>query len=367
MLRHKNGSAEKAMPTPQPRNLSPHLTFLDVIRDCCARGGRLTLAAESSDGNAFTVLVDRGGPFNVSGNGLSGSDALVAAARLDSGSYTIADGWPVSQPLYQIGLDATLKMLSQENMPTVVGDLPSPRGVDTFRNNSTPVARPAPTVSMKTLPMPFAPAAAAGPTVPPAPLVAPAPAPAPTPAVVAVVAPPAAAVVAAPMAPAPVVAPAPASSPPAPVVPAPAPAPPAAPAQAFVPRAPIPQPLAGLVPEMPEAPVVETDPLTPGSPTASADQGGLKHKMTQALLWLVQIDEPERYTLGQARVLVSRALRTSFRGLLDPFSNRAAAHWNQAKEDWEKSGEVVAKQKARKTKRVREVDVDPQRSPLSGR
>jgi hypothetical protein len=88
--------------------------------------------------------------------------------------------------------------------------------------------------------------------------------------------------------------------------------------------------------------------------------------MTQSILWLVQIDEPERYTFRQARILVSRALVTFFRGLLDPFTNRAFARWNQAKDDWEKSGEVVAKQKARKTKRVREVDVDPQRSPLSG-
>ena len=338
MLRHKNGSAEKAMPTPQPRNLSPHLTFLDVIRDCCARVGRFTLAAESGDGRAFTVLVDRGGPFNVSGDGLTGSDALVAAARLDSGSYTIADGWPMSQPLYQIGLDATLKMLSQENMPTVVGDLPSPRGVDSLRNNSMPVARPAPPVSMEPLPMPFAPTPAALPDVSAEPTVAPAP-----------------------QGPA-----RPWGPRPRPVAPAieVAPTPPATPAPAVAPSIPAQQPLATLVPDMPE-PVVETDPLSPGSATASADQGGLKRTMTQSILWLVQIDQPERYTLGQARVLVSRALRTSFLGLLDPFSNRAAAHWNQAKDDWEKSGEVVAKQKARKTKRVREVDVDPQGGPLS--
>ncbi|MFY9613936.1 MAG: hypothetical protein WAT58_00930, partial [Candidatus Dormiibacterota bacterium] len=142
MLRHKSGKPDTT-DRPQTGDLSAHLTFLDVIRDCCDRGGRFTLTAESPTAVAYTVLVDRGGPFNVSGEGQTGTDALVAAAQLSSGTYAIAEGWPVAQPLYQIGLDATLKMLSNGTMPAVVGELPAARGVDSQRNPQ-PAATPAP-------------------------------------------------------------------------------------------------------------------------------------------------------------------------------------------------------------------------------
>jgi hypothetical protein len=264
MLRRK--STADAGPTPQVRHLSSHLTSLDVIRDCCARGGRFTLLAEAPEGTSYTVLIDRGGPFNVSGAGLSGSEALVAAARLTSGTCSITEGWPVAQPLYQIGLDATLRMLSGDTMPTTVGELPAPRGVDTLRN-----ASPAPPASIPQL---------------------------------------------------------------EPATPAP-------------------------------LELQETDALTLSGPTTSADQGRKKHLVTQAILWLVQVDEPERYTFVQAQTLLKRALYYSLRGLFHPFRDRAAAQWQQAKQDWEKSAEVVAKQKARKARRSREVDVDP--APLTGR
>ena len=277
MLRHKSGSAESTT-KPQARQLSQHLTFLDVIRDCCARGGRFTLTADSGDGRAYTVLVDRGGPFNVSGDGIAGSEALVAASRLNSGTYVIAEGWPVAQPLYQIGLDATLQMLARETMPTVVGTLPAPRGVDTLRNSNAATAPP----------VGRAPAAAEPPL------------------------------------------------------------------------------MASLMPVSAENAVVVTDPLAPGGATVSADQGGFRNMVTQAILWLVQVDEPERYSLSQARVLLARALAGSFRGLFHPFSRHAAARWQQAKVDWEKSGEVAAKQRARRSKPRREIDVDPRSGPLSG-
>ena len=124
--------------------------------------------------------------------------------------------------------------------------------------------------------------------------------------------------------------------------------------------------MGSLVPPMPDMEPV-ADGLAPGGPTDSADQGPLKHTMTQALLWLVQIEDPNRYTFHQARVLLTRAVATAVRSLFDPFQRRATARWSQAKEDWEKSGEAVAKQKARQVKREREVDVDPRSGPLSGR
>jgi hypothetical protein len=306
MLRRK--STSDAAPKAQVRPLSAHLTSLDVIRDCCARGGRFTLFAESPDGSTYTVLIDRGGPFNVSGGGLSGSEALVAAARLTSGTYTITEGWPVEQPLYQIGLDATLRMLSRDTMPAVVGDLPAPRGVDTLRNAN----------NAQTASEPAAPPAAVVPPVSPAPVA-----------------------YVAPVASVPAVAP---SVPPVAVEPT---------------------PVGRMAPAATEE-LHETDDLAPAGPTTSADQGRAKHLQTQAILWLVQVDEPERYNVTQARALLKRALSYSMRGAFHPFRDRAAAQWQQAKDDWEKSGEVVAKQKARKAKRVREVDVDPSRGPLSG-
>jgi lipoprotein-anchoring transpeptidase ErfK/SrfK len=200
----------------------------------------------------------------------------------------------VAQPLYQIGLDATLMMLSGDTMPTTVGELPAPRGVDTLRN-----ASPAPSASIpQPLPGPVAPVASVARRM------------------------------------------APAAAETAPV----GTAAPAAPAE-----------------------LQETDALAPSGPTTSADQGHKKHLVTQAILWLVQVDEPERYTLAQAQTLLRRALYYSLRGLLHPFRDRAAAQWQQAKQDWEKSGEVAAKQKARKARRSREVDVDPASGPLSGR
>jgi hypothetical protein len=109
------------------------------------------------------------------------------------------------------------------------------------------------------------------------------------------------------------------------------------------------------------------DPLLPGELTASQNQGSFKHAMTQALLWLMTIDEPQRYTLPQARAITIRAMRSWLIGLFDPIRGQVGRRVQRAREDWEKSGEVVAKQKARQQRRQREVDVDPQAGPLSGR
>ena len=184
MRRSKKKSDKTA---PETRLLSPDLTFLDVVRDACTRGGRFTLTADS-DGATFVVLVDSGGPFNASGSGVTGSEALVAASRLTSGTYSVVDGWPVAQPLYQIGLDATLKILSQD-IPETVGDLPAHRGVDALRNADAapmmyypppqgpqPTAQPGdvwsapePGPAAEPLPTPFAPMSSVTPPQAPAP------------------------------------------------------------------------------------------------------------------------------------------------------------------------------------------------------
>jgi hypothetical protein len=368
-LRHKPDKAEAGAP-PQPLALTENLTFLDVIRDSCARGGRFTATAQSPDGSAYTVLVDRGGPFNVSGGGLSGTDALIAASRLRAGTYTLAEGWPVAQPLYQIGLDATLRMLSSGTMPAVVGELPAARGIDALRNADAAVAPPrqpaaAPAPPADPHPVPFIPtlvpdnpqaerdsvemAAAPEPTTVPEPAAAevdPQPV-----APVATVEPGPVVAIVEPVAVVQVV-----PEPPAAAVPAePAPA-----EHALV---------ESLVPPVAPVPVESSEAnfFLPGGPTTSADQGGFRHLATQSLLWLVQIDEPERYTLPQARRITSRAITGSMSGMFHPFQDAAHTRWQKAKQDWEKSGEVVAKQQARKKKRVREVDVDPRQGPLSGR
>ncbi|MEA2645467.1 MAG: hypothetical protein QOE92_550, partial [Chloroflexota bacterium] len=114
----------------------------------------------------------------------------------------------------------------------------------------------------------------------------------------------------------------------------------------------------------PETPL---DPLLPGDLESSARQGSYRHMLTQALLWLVAIDEPTRYTLPQARAITFRAIGQWFAGMFDPVTRQFSRRWERARDDWEKSGEVVAKQKARQQRRQREVDVDPQAGPLSGR
>jgi hypothetical protein len=85
------------------------------------------------------------------------------------------------------------------------------------------------------------------------------------------------------------------------------------------------------------------------------------------MLWLVQIDEPERYNIRQARRITSRAIGGSVRGLVHPFQHRAKVQWQRTKQDWERSGQAAAREQQRQKRRVREVDVDPRSGPLSGR
>ncbi|HEY8740274.1 MAG TPA: hypothetical protein VIN56_06755, partial [Candidatus Dormibacteraeota bacterium] len=128
-MKHRKQNPVKV--TSQVRELGSRQSFLDVLRDACAHDGRYTLTAES-DGQMFTVLVDRGGPFNAIGGGTAGSPALVAAAQLRTGRCTVSIGWPVDQPLYQPGLDRTLRALVDGAVEP--STLPQHRGVDSLRN-----------------------------------------------------------------------------------------------------------------------------------------------------------------------------------------------------------------------------------------
>jgi hypothetical protein len=368
-------------------SLGPNLSFLDVVEDACHKGGRCTLTAESN-GVSYVVMVDRGGPFHVSGAGLTGSAALAMAATLRDGTYVVDEGWPVDQPVYQLGLDATLKNLLLGSARTEVPDLPPARGVDAIRNaawspgpDGSAIAalasQPAPPVAVLPLDLPVMAAptgltATAPPSAPRAPSPAPIPTRAPQPAAAPRVDPPAAVFPApptaapvsptpvspAPVSPAPVspalVSPAPVS--PGPLSPAPvassAPAPVAAPVAAPVPASSSARSdhaaNAGAGHEMGFGENMELDAAMPGEVGASEKQGQLGHLVTQALLWTVQIEEPSRYTLNQSWILVLRALRSAFSVLIDPIERELVRRWSRTKEDWRKSGESVAKQNAQK-------------------
>lgn len=134
MLRKKNKPAEAVQDT----ILSDRLSFLDVIVDTCRNSGRYTVVAESGD-QTYTVLIDRGGPFNVDGSDSTGSAALVKAASLRHGTYNVIQGWPVDQPVYQLGLATVLQGLLLGTRPEEA-QLPPARGVDAMRNATSPKA-----------------------------------------------------------------------------------------------------------------------------------------------------------------------------------------------------------------------------------
>lgn len=348
MLRKREPKVE----APKARPLGPDLSFLDVVADTCARGARFTVTAEGPEGD-FTVLVDRGGPFNAAGTRTTGAAALEAAATLRSGMYTVHNGWPMEQPLYQIGLDKTLARLLGNEAPAA-DDLPEARGVDALRAAGTGAiaGNPAPAGPV--------PAAPAGPVF----------AALPSPVFGAPASPAFAAPFAMPMSlpEQPAMAPAPSSSmapptvtappefrPPQPLMPMPMPAPMAMPAPAIAPTPVSAEPqlpshhaeralIESLHPVEPVAP----DPLAPGAAGSSQAQGRLKHLVTQALLWLVQIDgDGSRYTLAQAAGLVKIALAEygyELRANFSYFYHRVIRHQvDRVKDDWRKSGQVAAR------------------------
>ena len=407
MLRKKKKAPEAVPET----ILSDRLSFLDVIVEACQRTGRYTLIAESGD-ETYTVMIDRGGPFNVDGGGSVGGPALIKAASLRRGTYSVIEGWPVDRPVYQLGLDTALQGLMLGTKPQE-RELPPARGVDAIRNadwqkptNGAPAGNgkePDPFAGKPAIgapPDPFGKSARNGgglqPFVQPAGpwLVAGAPAPAGA----------ATPVKAAPDPPSPAAGmqPVEAAAPVATMVEEPevtvaqpqdlalaeaaeAPAQNAAvPAEALRapmeaiedPRATIEAPPAVVAPSpeittrAQEAAAVH-DMAEPAdtisylrqvaraaevdhedkAPSSMKQPGRLKRRVMKFLLWTVEVeDEPDHYTLGQVLRLVGRSLGSGFALIFRPLTRPFTSRWRQARNDWRQSGEVMSRQKARKTK-----------------
>jgi hypothetical protein len=339
MLKKKN---KKESSTDRTGTLGPDMSFLFVIQDACRRGGRYTLTAESK-GLKYAVMVDRNGPFNVTGGGYTGSAALAMAAALRTGTYSMSEGWPELQPYYQLGLDTTLKTLLDGRARLDVEELPVARGVDWIRNaegDPTPAYAPTPRDLPPGLetntqpPAPPWPGSEAASAARPAPLSG------------------ASDHVAIHAIPAP--APAPVARPQAPVAAPGAPTPVTTPAPSPVAKA-EPAPDRILAVRQRSGPdnagaddAAELDALTPGASGTSEGQGPLKHLGTRALLWTIRMDDPARFNLNQALVLVGRSLRSDYGFLVRPVEREIIQRWRRAGEDWRTSGEAVSKQKLRK-------------------
>ena len=316
----------------QVRELSNQLSFLDVLRQTCARdGGRYTLTVEA-EGAAYTVLVDRGGPFNAIGGGSAGSRALVSASQLRSGRCTITSGWPVDQPLYQPGLDITLKALVDGAVEP--RNLPRHRGVDSLRNaewREAQVVTPAPETTWPS-------GIVAGP-------VRTAPESTPLPPQVTPAAPPAPTTASAPV-------PAPAASP----APAPTPVPPkpeqkmawkpVGSASAWLPENDLPINMPAL-----EKPAV--------GKVHAEGQGAAKHLATQALLWLVECEDPSQYTFEKAAAMARKSFVEGVAQMVHPFRSDLDKRISKIKDEWEKSGEVAAKATRKQRKRSTPANSDP--------
>lgn len=396
MLRKKN----KPPPAVQDTILSDQLSFLDVIVETCQHSGRYTLIAESGD-QTYTVMIDRGGPFNVDGGDSTGSAALVKAASLRHGTYSVIQGWPVDQPVYQLGLAAVLQGLVLGTTPEAV-QLPPARGADAIRNAAWQMAATATPASDGKEPDPFARTATNG--AEPAPfqksarnggglhpfvqptgpwLVAEAPAPIETPTTFEAAAlhqPPPAAITppveaAAPIGPL-VEEPEPTSAPAtdlavaeaaeAPVEAIEAPvetieAPPAAIPEsaeiavttnvedtAAVDDTAEPKDSTTFLREVARAAKVDPEDEAPAAPK---HQGWIERRVLQFLLWTVEVeDEPDHYTLGQVLTLVGRSLGSAFAIMVSPITRLFINRLHQTREDWRRSGEVASRRKARETK-----------------
>lgn len=291
----------------QVRQLSNQLSFLDVLRDACGHNGRYTLNVEAN-GQVYTVLVDRGGPFNAIGGGTAGSPALVAAAQLRSGRCTITIGWPVDQPLYQPGLDLTLRTLVEGAFAPSA--LPRHRGVDSLRNSEwreieteTHVGHAWPWSSQP----PVAEVASVTPEATPV----------------------------APAAPQPETA----QAPPTPL-------------QTPFPTRPWVRAGGNDEAVISAQPALATDQGLPATDRAGAAVANAKHFATQALLWLCEVEEPGNYTLPQAAALARHNLVDSIAHGLHPLRRDMSSKIGQVKQDWAKSAEVAARTRKKRARSV---------------
>ena len=296
--------------------LGNRLSFLDVLSQACGRNARYTLTVDGP-GVSYTVLVDRGGPFNATGGGTTGSPALVHAAQLRTGRCSLTPGWPMEQPMYQPGLDMTLKALVNGAVePTV---LPPHRGVDSLRNAEFRDSQ---------LPLPSSTEM----------FVRPADMPSETERLIA-------SLPSADVATRPVAAPSPA------------------------PAAPAPAPATSAWNVVETAPPVPTDSPAPNPATPQAHEAHeaaavetARRMATRALLWMVEVEDGgDAYSLKQAASLAGRGLVDGIAEMVHPLKRDIGNRVERVKAEWEKSGEVAA-QKTRKSnsRRISAVgDFDP--------
>jgi hypothetical protein len=293
----------------QVRQLTNQLSFLDVLRDACAHNGRYTLTAEANE-LLYTVLVDRGGPFNAIGGGTAGSPALVSAAQLRSGRCTITMGWPVDQPLYQPGLDLTLRALVEGAVAP--SSLPRHRGVDSLRNaewRDGEAVTPANETWQRPAQSPLAPVISVTPES--------------------------------------------ATAQPNTVQVQPLPVPAAFPTRPWVRTG-----------EMDDAvisgrPAPARDEVLPASDRTGAAVANAKHFATEALLWLCEVEEPDTYTLSEAAALARHNLVEGIARGLHPFRREMSSKIGQVKQDWARSAEVAARNTRKKRVKAVATSTDP--------
>ncbi len=84
--------------------------------------------------------------------------------------------------------------------------------------------------------------------------------------------------------------------------------------------------------------------------------GAARQVATRALLWLVDCDEPSRYTFDQAAAMAQHGLADGISQLVHPFRSDLDKRLHRIKDDWRKSGEVAAR--ASLTNRGRRIAVE---------
>jgi hypothetical protein len=95
----------------------------------------------------------------------------------------------------------------------------------------------------------------------------------------------------------------------------------------------------------------KVDPETDKPHAGPKQVGGIRRRVMQFLLWTVEVEgEPEHYTLGQVLKLVGRSLGSGFALIVSPITRPFVHRFHRTREDWRISGEVVQRQKARKSK-----------------
>jgi hypothetical protein len=90
---------------------------------------------------------------------------------------------------------------------------------------------------------------------------------------------------------------------------------------------------------------------TAAPPDPRKPAGPVKRRILQFILWTVEVDgDPGQYTLRQALALLARSLGAGLALMVSPVTRPFTRRWHQVRDDWRRSGEVTARQKAQKPK-----------------